>query len=369
MVKGQIDYKTENSHFDDNEIDFITVLKMLLRNKKTIINTVLIFAIFGLFIAVFTPKEYTASTTLVPQSSELSVGGNLGGLAALAGFNIGGLSEGSGISPVLYPQIVNSIPFQKELLQIQLTIQNHETQVSLSEYYTNIYNPGLLSFIKKYTIGLPGLIIKKIKKKLITEEVKKDNEFLSITEDEELLLEVLNEQLNLNINDNDGFIVITMKMPEALAAAEFVEQTQRLLQNYLISFKIQKSKEHLLFIEQRYLEKENEFRSAQQRLASFRDHNRNVNSSLAQTKLERYQADYDLAFSIYSELAKQLEAQKLQVKKDTPIFTIISPANIPYESSKPKRLKIIFTWMFLGLILASTYIISVPYYKSFKQNF
>ncbi|CEN51884.1 hypothetical protein CCAN11_2370010 [Capnocytophaga canimorsus] len=40
--------------------------------------------------AILSPKEYTATTIIVPQTSGSSkLGGSLGGLAALAGVNLG----------------------------------------------------------------------------------------------------------------------------------------------------------------------------------------------------------------------------------------------------------------------------------------
>ena len=162
--------KTENTQPkqlpDEDEIDLIALAKTLWEGRKTILKTTLIFMAIGLFVAIFSEKEYTASTTIVPQSNDgKSIGGNLGGLAAMAGINLGSMGGDSGISPALYPQIVNSIPFQKELLQTPLTIEGQEQSVSYTHYYTEVYSPSLLGYIKKFTIGLPGLIIKALKPK------------------------------------------------------------------------------------------------------------------------------------------------------------------------------------------------------------
>nr|WP_316932378.1 hypothetical protein [Capnocytophaga canimorsus] len=48
------------------------------------------FFLLGLLMAILSPKEYTATTIIVPQTSGSSkLGGSLGGLAALAGVNLG----------------------------------------------------------------------------------------------------------------------------------------------------------------------------------------------------------------------------------------------------------------------------------------
>jgi uncharacterized protein involved in exopolysaccharide biosynthesis len=56
--------------------------------------------------------------------------------------------------------------------------------------------------------------------------------------------------------------------------------------------------------------------------------------------------------SVFQELAGQVEQAKIQVNKDTPIFTIIEPVSVPLERTKPKRGLIVVIWTFLGGVLA-----------------
>lgn len=358
----------------EDEIDLIALAKTLWEGRRTVIKTTLIFMALGLFIAIFSAKEYTASTTMVPQSAEggSKLGGSLGGLAAMAGINLGSMGGGSDIPPTLYPKIVNSIPFQKELMQTPLSIEGQKEKVTFAKYYLEIKKPGLLGFIKKYTIGLPGLIIKTIKgdpetgvsHTPDTETAK----LLSISEDEKKLIEILSAQLSLEVNDKDGYVSISARMPEAKAAAQMVQKAQVLLQEAITKFKIQKAKDQLAFVEERYAEKEEEANKAQQKLASFRDRNKNVSTATAQTEQERLTAEYNLVYGVYSELAKQLETQKIQVKENTPVFTIIEPVSIPMDKSKPKRPMILVIWTFLGGIVGVGMVFGKEFLASIKDK-
>ena len=148
------------SQDQEDTIDIIKLLKDLWVARKIILKITVAFTFLGLFVAVFSENKFTASTTFVPLGQGSSVGeGSLGSLASLAGINIGGAGNSEEISPELYPQIVGSIPFQLELLNTPLTIEGQTAPVSYSDYYENIYSPGLLSNIKKYTLGLPGVLI------------------------------------------------------------------------------------------------------------------------------------------------------------------------------------------------------------------
>ena len=75
-----------------------------------------------------------------------------------------------------------------------------------------------------------------------------------------------------------------------------------------------------------------------------------------------------MAFSIYTELAKQVEAQQIQVKEDTPVFTIIEPVFVPLETAKPKRKMILATWTFLGIIVGIGLIFGRNYLAELKEK-
>jgi len=338
----------------EDEIDLIQLAKTLWDGRRTVIKTTLIFMVLGLFIALFSAKEYTASTTMVPQSAEggSKLGGSLGGLAAMAGINLGSMGGGSTIPPTLYPKIVKSVPFQKEMMQTLLTIAGQKKKVTFQDYYLEIAKPGLLGYIKKYTIGLPGVIIKALKgKSPMTNDQSINDHLLTISKDDKELMKKLSEQLSLEYNDKDGYISISARMPEARPSAEMVQRAQILLQEAITDFKIKKAKDQMTFVEERYAEKEAAFTAAQNKLARFRDQNKNVSTAMAQTQMERLQSEFSMASSVYTELAKQLETQKIQVKEDTPVFTIIEPVAVPLDKSKPKRPMILIIWTFLGGIV------------------
>lgn len=338
---------------EEDEIDLIALAKALWLGRKIVIKTTLIFTVIGVFIAIFSEKEYTAKVTFVPQISKSKVGGSLGGLAAMAGINLGAIGGGSEISPLMYPRIMNNISLKKEILQTPLTIEGFEKKITFYDYFVNVNQLNVLDVIKKYTIGLPNVIRKyfeKSYKEVLTKDLDR-NSLIKISEDEVSLFRILEDKVIIVVNEDDGFVTIEAKMPEPKAAAELTERVQELLQKYLINFKIKKSKDQLEFIKLRYTDAERKFKDKQQELAKYRDRNMNVGTALGRTKLEFLQDEYDLIYGVYSELAKQLETQYIQVTEDTPVFTVIEPVYIPKERSKPKRFFILFTWMFFGLLL------------------
>ena len=331
----------------DNEIDLLQLAKVLWHDRKTIIKYVLIFAFIGLLIAIFSPKEYTTSVTFVPQIERGQTGmGNLAGLVSLAGINLNA-GDYSYISPNVYPQIISSIPFQLELMNTMINVKNLDDPISIFDYYTKHVKPNP---IIKYTIGLPSLILKSLqgKTKQITEG---DLTVLKLTKDQKKVIDIFKKIISIELNEKRGYVVLSCKMPEALPSAQIVQKAQEILQQQITEFKIQKATANLEFIQNSHKEALYQYNEAQKALAKFSDQNKNVSTAMAQTEIQHLNNDYNLSFTIYSDVAKQLEQAKIKVKEDTPVFTIIEPAFMPLERSKPQRTIILFIWSFLGGIV------------------
>jgi uncharacterized protein involved in exopolysaccharide biosynthesis len=172
----------------------------------------------------------------------------------------------------------------------------------------------------------------------------------------------------LEVNAKDGLLTLSAKMPEAFAAAQLGKRAQELLQQYITEFKTKKATFNLVFIQQRYDETASKFDVAQQSLAMFRDKNKNVSLATARTEEERLSSQYNLVYGIYSELAKQLEQAKIQVKQDTPVLTVIQPIFVPTKRSKPNRPLILLNWLFIGGLIGTAIVFGKGYLISIKNQ-
>ncbi|WP_299576297.1 Wzz/FepE/Etk N-terminal domain-containing protein [uncultured Sunxiuqinia sp.] len=355
---------------EDDEIDLIALAKDLWEGRRTIIKYTLIGIALGLVFALLSPKEYTVQTTMVPQTGQ-SGGSKLGGLsslAAMAGFNLDMSSGAEVLSPMVYPKILQSVSFQMELMNTPFQIKEVNQPVSLFEYYTEYKKPGILGNIKKYTLGLPGVILKAVRGEQPTSPSSGNSDLLALSQEQESVLKTMNENLSLDINDKEGVLTLAARFHDPALAAQVAQKAQQLLQEYITTYRIQKAQEQLNFIRERYQEKKQEFQNAQEKLALFRDQNKNVSSAMAQTEIERLQSEYDIAFSVYSELAKQLEQAQIKVKEDAPVLTIVEPVRIPLQKSKPNRPMILIIWTFLGGILGVGIVFGKQFLASIRER-
>lgn len=365
--------ENRNDNSQEQEIDLVEVVRKLWKNRRFILKITAAFIVLGILVALFSAKEYTAGCTMVPQSSEKKMGGGLSGLAAMAGINLGDMGGGEVLSPKIYPKILESIPFQKEIMYTPLKFEEFAEPVTLFDYYTDeqYRKFSLGGTIFKYTFGLPGVILGAVRgeqPEMQYGPASAGNGIQHLSKKEKQCTDILKKRIILNLNEKDGYVRLEANMPEPWAAAQLAERVQKLLQKYITEFKIEKVQSNLDFVQERYDEAKRSFGQIQEERAVFRDANKNIASAKALTEQEKLDTRYTLALNVYTELAKQLEQAKIQVKETTPILTVVDPVTVPVERSKPRRALICVLFAFLGGMTGIGLVLSLPFLAQLTGN-
>lgn len=346
-------------NIEDDEIDILALLLRLWEKKWFIVKVTCVFAILGLFVAIFTPEEYTASCVVVPETKggAFSSSSSLGGLAAMAGINLGASSGGEMLSPVMYDKLMNNINLRKDLMQTPINWEGYDEPITILDYYTNpeYAKTSVLGTVKKYTIGLPFTILAAIRGEKEKEEVAMPADgpkISAFTKDELKCIRAFAKQYSIMADKKNGDVTISARMPEALAAAQVVDAVQNLLQKYVIELKLQKAEINYDYIKQRYDEAKVVFEHKQKEYAQFQDANKVLSTALSKAKEEQMRSEFNVAKDLFNQLTTQLVQAEMKIKEDIPILTVVEPVQIPLERSKPQRLKIILIWSFFGGMLA-----------------
>ena len=350
---------------DEQEIDIIELIKKIWHNRGLIIKTTIIFMVLGVVVALVSPKVFTASCDVVPQTSNDSGSSKVSSLAKLAGIDLSQDQSGKTLSPYVYENIMASTKFRKELMQTKIKFSDADRPVSFFEYYTSeeFNKPTVIDYVMKYTIGLPGVILGAIRGEQPAPDYSamgEGNKIETITKDEYKALNILKEAVAITLDDKKGYVTISTRMPEAMAAAQLAQATVDLLQEYITVFKVEKVQSNLNFVQSRYDEVKAEFEDIQARRARYRDTNHNTIKNQARIEQERLEAEYQLAMNVYGELAMQLEQAKIKVKETTPILTIIKPVTVPYKKSEPKRAMILVAFTILGVVAGMGCVLLLP---------
>ncbi len=363
----------QQNNFEEEEIDIMAIILRLWEKRWFIIKVTCVFAVLGVFVAIFTPKEYTASCVVVPETKGGAFSSSsLGGLAAMAGINLGASTGGEMLSPVMYDKLMKNIDLRKELMQIPINLEEYDEPVTILDYYTNpnYAKTTVLGTLKKYTIGLPGVILKAIRG-----EKKKEDMVMPVngpklsayTQDELKCIKAFANQFSIMADKKNGDVTITARMPEALAAAQVVDAVQNLLQKYVIELKLQKAEVNYEYIKQRYDEAKVVFEQKQEAYAKFQDANKVLSTALSKAKEEQMRSEFTVAKDLFNQLTTQLVQAEMKIKEDIPILTVVEPVQVPLEKSKPQRIKILFIWCFLGGVLGCGLILGCDWLK--EQGF
>lgn len=348
---------------EEREIDLIDLIRKLWLERMFILKVTGVFILLGLLTALTGAKEYTASCQFVPQTSKNANNSSMARLASLAGINMGSLATGEQLlSPLVYPNVLNSIAFKRDLLQTQIRINGEEEPITLLTYLSDkkYRKFSLTGTILKYTVGLPGLIVHAIKGEPEEQETIADEPFVVLTKEEYTAVRALESVIGIEVEEKKGYIALSAQMPEPYAAAQVAESALELLQKYITEFKVDKVQSNLEFIQERYDELKKEYEEIQEQRAAYKDANQGISTSRARTNLEKLDNQYNLAYSIYSEMATQLEQAKIQVKETTPILTVIDPVSMPIKPSKPRKMMIFVGFTFLGGVAACGYVLIAP---------
>ena len=321
------------------ELDLIKIAKVLWNQRKMILVVSSLFVIIGITASLMAPFVYTSSTTFIPASKETSSRSSLSGVASLVGINLGGVSSASDIPPQMYPQVSESMRFKRMLLE---KFVDEKKSTTLKEFLYSHYE---------------------IKEKY---ERKSALSFVSDGEDE--LFQLVDELLSISVNQKDGFVTINVNMPNAEYAANTCINARDLLQKIIIDNRIKSAKFSLEYSEKQLNEKSIEFEAIQNKLANFNDSNLNIINSKVLNEKEKIEAEYEIINAVMIELSKQVEQNKLQVNKDTPVFSVIKEASIPVKRSSPKRSSMVLTYGFIGLLISISYVLSkAPVIKFLRE--
>lgn len=192
-------------HYQDDEIDLRELFATLWAGKWLIIVVTALFAAGGVAYALYKPNVYQASVLLAPANDEGGVkglSGQLGGLASLAGINLGG---GSSNKTVIAKEVLQSRAFLADF------IHRHDLSVPLMA--TKGWNLQSQSWEYDREIYIPE-----------SGQWLNDDEGKSLKPtDWDLVKSFKDEHLNVSENQDNGFVTVTVKSLSPPAAQHWAQ--------------------------------------------------------------------------------------------------------------------------------------------------
>lgn len=351
----------------EEEIDLMELALKVWNERKLVFKVCGIAAVIGLIVGFSIPKEYTSTIVIAPESSSGKSGGGLSSLASLAGINMN-LNTADAIYPDLYPQIVGSVPFLTDLFEIPVQESGADAEEMAEADYP--YPMPLKEYMLDYQRGPWWGAIMSAPFKLLgwgmslfreEEEIPADHQLntFQLTEEESDIAKALNNRISISVDKKTSVTTLSVMMQDPLIAATLADSVRVRLQEYVTDYRTSKARNTLDYIQKLYDDSKAEYYAAQAAYAAYADRNLNLSTLSARAEATRLENEQNLAYQTYTQMAQQLQAAKAKVDEITPVYTIIQPATVPLQRTKPSKVTILAGFIFLGGALAVGWILYV----------
>jgi len=304
----------------DDEIDLRELFSVLWEGKLAIVFVTAISAVISVSVALNLPNKYTSEALLAPRA-EGGVGGGLGqlasqygGLASLAGINIGGLGEGGKTAIAI--EMLKSREFFGEYLYDHVLVDLMAAQAwdpasKKSIIDTSIYDSASQIWVRDVGSGF---------------QVKP-----SVQEAHNAFVE---SSLSINEDKQTGFVTVAVTHYSPSVARDWVLLIVNGVNNAVRARDVEEAENSIAFLNEQ----------------------RQKTSLVSLTE-------------VFAELIEQqTKTVMLAAASEEYVFHIIDPPVAPELKSEPSRARICILGVLLGGLLAVVYVLIRHYAKSDRQK-
>ena len=355
--KDYMQVPPQNQEVEEQEIDLMEYATKLWSVRKLLIKVACIAAIVGVVIAFTTPRQYTVTVTLAPESSK-SGSSSLSGIASMLG--MGGFSMGSdadALHVMLYPDIVSSTPFILDLMDTPVkSIDEEIPDTTLTGYLTDYTKNSLLSNI----ISLPFKALSGVLTLIlpVKEQTEPDtiNPF-QLTKDQSRIVKGLKKMIVANVDKKTGITTLSVTMQDPMVAAIITDTVVTKLKEHITKYRTSKAEEDCKYWEHLHDQRQEEYYEKQKNYAEYADANKNVVLQSVLIEQERLQNEMNLALQVYGNVATQLQMARAKVQEAKPVFAVVEPATVPLIPSGRGRMMTVIGIIFLALAGTAAWIL------------
>ena len=338
------------------EEDLLELVGKLFSKWKLIVVATACFMVLGVVMAFSSIKKYTAEIMVAPESSSSVMSGGLSSLASMVGFDMGSIGGDDAIYPLLYPDIIQSLPFMSSLFDVNVKSLDGAIDTTYFYYMSKLQKKSWMSQVKSVPKKMMSWVTKMLSPSKNMGDPSVFNPY-NLSEKQVKMIQKLNTSITIFVDKKTNVITLSYTDQDPLIAAIMVDTIMCRLQERITDYRTKKAMADCAYIEKMYLESKDNYEKAQEAYAIFVDRNRNVTQERFLVEMERLEADKELKNTLYTQWAQQLQLAKAKVQEYTPAFTTLKPAAVPALPSTMRKLMIIFIYTFFGGVLSVAYVL------------
>lgn len=346
----------DNKQNHDEEINLIEVAQKLWVQRRRFIKWCAIGAVIGLIVGFSIPKEYSTSVKLAPEvNGNKSMSSGLGALASLAGVNTSMANGTDAVSPMLYPEVVESVPFMTSLFGVEVQTKSGDS-LTISEYVKEDIREPWWSTV----LGLPGKLVDLLSSKSPNDISGHKVDNFHLTKSEYKMVKALRKRISASMDPKTTVVTVNVQMQDPVVSALLADSVISYLQEYITNYRTNKARQDLAYAQSINEEARQNYYQAQQRYADYLDRNQGVVLHTVQVTRERLENEAALAFNLYNQTAQQVQVAQAKVQENTPVYTVITPATVPMNAGSPSRLLVLIGFIFLAAVACAFWVLFAP---------
>lgn len=335
--------------------------------KKTYLILILLLVFAGIASYVhykIAPIEYETIVSVYVDQAPTGASAGLGGVGSMLGVNLDGMgSSASGLmGPDMYKDIIKSKAFLNEVVSSRIPVNRSNKKFSTLEH---LLNGNKIDNSKTDQNDTTVLI-----KSEITPELILSNEVPPIVElngSRANAMSLISNKILIDVKGN--LCVLKVKMEDPFISAVVSKLVLEKLIEYVTYYKTNKLRNNFNYLQERIAESEIKYKSAQSNLATFKD--RNIGSIFQSSQVSEQVLNNEVSstFAIYNQLKGQIEQAKLELKKETPLFSVLEPISISDVPAEPKLSELLIIYIGIGIFLYLVVLITLiikPFINEFK---
>ncbi len=333
------------------ELDLINLFLLVWSHKKKLILSGFIGGVFGIVIALSSPKYYVSETALAPEftGGGMNVSGSLADLASSFGVDLGNSTSMDALYPDLYPSIISSTDFLMSLYNVPIsTMDNPQPRT----YYHHINNEAKNPFW-----NYPKIWFNQWKKRNFQKNEGGKGNNLVVSRNDWETIRMLRKTIICSVDRKSSVISITVNDQDPLVAAAMADTVRLRLQDYIIDYRTQKAKLDINYYTHLLQDAKQQYDKARTEYVNFADSHKTMSLMSYQARLEELENDKQLKYTIYTQTVTMLKQAESRFQERTPAFTVLQRPVTPMKPSTMPRSIIVLLWAFLGGVVYSFYVI------------
>lgn len=336
-------------------IDFSRLWAAIVRRKQTYFKVIPTVIIVVWIITLGLPNYYKCRIQVVPEDSSLGGSGTLAMLANSFGMNLGGGAQGNdAITPLLYPDLMNSVEFKATLLKIMVQRPTDKAPMTYYDYLKDEQEePWWLSARERLFDTIFGK----------GEEKKGECSInpYELTPEQAGLSGMINSKITCDIGSSvanmSSLITIEVVDQDPHVAAQIADSVKKHLQTYITDYKTNKARNDLEFTEKLYKDAKRSYERARQLYADYMDANHDVVLESVRQKQTDLENEMQLFYNNYNAISSQLLTAKVRVQEVTPAFTTLQPTTVPLWPEGPKRGRLVVLYTIVALFFTTIWVL------------